>query len=320
MLLRRVSVGFFIVLCFLLLCYLDFHIGPYSNREHRIWLPRGVILIPCYLFCVFFLSREVIRILNAAGLHPLSWTVYLGNSLIVINSWLANVFQQYHLEVCKTQISQGGWHWAATASLFALLSIAIAVMISFSAEMRRYSHPGGVTINLAGSIFAISYLGVLSCFLIQLYMAYGVMALLSVVIVTKMCDMGAYFVGKAIGRNKMSPDLSPGKTIEGAIGGIVFACLGALILFVVAIPVVIPNYESSKNSLLYGWIIFGTIVAIVGMIGDLAGSLIKRDSNMKDSGHSIPGFGGVLDVFDSLLMAAPAAYFLWTFGIVGSAG
>ncbi|MDR1485787.1 MAG: phosphatidate cytidylyltransferase [Planctomycetaceae bacterium] len=313
MLLRRITVGFLIIVVLLLLCYLDFHIGPYSNREHRIWLPRGVVLLPFYLLCVIFLSREVIRILNAAGLHPLSWTVYLGNILIVMNSWLANVFQQYHhIAISKTQVSEGGWHWAATASLFALLSIAFAVMISFGAEMRRYSHPGGVTINLAGSIFAISYLGLLSCFMIQLYMAYGVMALLSVVIVTKMCDMGAYFVGKAIGRNKMSPDLSPGKTIEGAVGGILFACVGAWIWFAVAIPA----YESSRVSPFYGWVIFGTVVAISGMIGDLAGSLIKRDGHMKDSGHSVPGFGGVLDVFDSLLMAAPAAYFLWTFGFV----
>lgn len=312
MLSRRLVVGFSIIVLLLLLCYLDFHIGPYSNREHKIWLPRGVVLVPSYMLCVFFLSREVIRILNAAGLHPLSWTVYLGNTLIVLNSWLANVFQEYHLAVRETQISEGGWHWAATASLFALLSIAFAVMICFGAEMRRYSHPGGVTINLAGSIFAISYLGLLSCFTIQLYMAYGVMALLSVVIVTKMCDMGAYFIGKAFGRNKMSPDLSPGKTIEGAIGGIIFACTGALIWFAIAVP----YYNPSLVSPLHGWIIFGTIVAFAGMIGDLAGSLIKRDSHMKDSGHSVPGFGGVLDVFDSLLMAAPAAYFLWAFGFV----
>jgi phosphatidate cytidylyltransferase len=312
MLSRRITVGFSIIVLLLMLCYLDFHIGPYSNREHKIWLPRGVILVPFYLLCVVFLSREVIRILNAAGLHPLSWTVYLGNILIVMNSWLANVFQQYHLDVRGTQISEGGWHWAATASLFALLSIAFAVMISFGAEMRRYSHPGGVTINLAGSIFAISYLGLLSCFMIQLYMAYGVMALLSVVIVTKMCDMGAFFVGKAIGRNKMSPDLSPGKTIEGAIGGILFACAGAWIWFVV----IVPLYYPSRVSVLYGWVIFGIVVALAGMIGDLAGSLIKRDGHMKDSGHSVPGFGGVLDVFDSLLMAAPTAYFLWAFGFV----
>ncbi|MDR1924370.1 MAG: phosphatidate cytidylyltransferase [Planctomycetaceae bacterium] len=315
MLRRRLVVGVSIITVLLLLCYLDYHIGPFSKREHRIWLPRGVILVPFYVLCVIFLSREVIRILNAAGLHPLSWTVYLGNILITVNSWLANVIQQWNLEVCKQQISPGGWHWASTASLFALLTISFAVMISFAAEMRRYSHPGGVTINLAGSIFAVSYLGLLSCFMIQLYMAYGVIALLSVVIVTKMSDMGAYFIGKSIGRNKMSPDLSPGKTIEGAIGGILFACIGAWLWFAVAIP----QYETKLASSIYGWIIFGVIVAIAGMIGDLAGSLIKRDSRMKDSGHSVPGFGGVLDVFDSLLMASPAAYFLWTFGFVCSA-
>jgi len=81
--------------------------------------------------------------------------------------------------------------------------------------------------------------------------------------------------------------------------------------------VIVPPYFGNEVATsIAGWALFGLMVALTGMVGDLAGSLIKRDSQMKDSGHSIPGFGGVLDIFDSILMAAPVAYVFWVFGFV----
>jgi phosphatidate cytidylyltransferase len=178
--------------------------------------------------------------------------------------------------------------------------------------MRRYHHPGGVTINLAGAVFAIGYLGLLSCFMIQLYMAYGILAVLSLVLVTKMCDIGAFTVGKMLGWHKMTPVLSPNKTIEGAIGGVLFSCIGAWFWF----DVILVHFDGANRTATLGWLTFGIAVALIGMVGDLGGSLIKRDSQMKDSGHLVPGFGGILDVFDSLLMTAPIGYFFWVFHIV----
>lgn len=312
MLSRRLFFGTLIIAALVFLSWLDVMISHYGASKEILWLPKGIILMPVYLICLILLTRELLRILNAAGLYPYAPMVYVGNLLIASSCWVANVYQQFKIDILNEAASKGGWHWAATSSFCALLAVAVGVIFSFAAEMRRYHQPGGVTINLAGAVFAIAYLGLLSCFMIQLYMAYGILAVLSLVFVTKLCDTGAFTIGKLFGKHKMTPLLSPGKTIEGAVGGILFSCIGAWFWF----DVVLTQFEDLNRTPLFGWLAFGVIIALTGMAGDLGGSLIKRDSNMKDSGHSVPGFGGVLDIFDSLLMAAPVVYFFWTFRFV----
>ena len=311
MLSRRLYFGTLIVAAVIGLSWLDVSISRYGLTKEIIWLPRGIVLFPTYLVCLIFMTREVLRLLNAAGLKPLALSVYIGNLFIAVSCWIANVIQQFNFEVLGIAASKGGWQWAATASFTALLAVACGVILAFAAEMRRYSHPGGVTINLAGAVFTFAYLGLLSCFVIQLHMAYGIEAVLSLVIVTKMCDTGAFTFGKLFGRYRITPTLSPGKTLEGVVGGILFACGGSWFWFDVVLP-----FSGKIPPLFAGWALFGLAIALTGMVGDLAGSLIKRDSRMKDSGRGIPGFGGVLDIFDSLLMAAPVAYVFWVFGFV----
>ena len=312
MLSRRLFFGTLIIAVVVGLAGLDYSIYRYGLTKEIIWLPRGIVLLPTYLVCLFLMTREVLRLLNAAGLKPLASSVYLGTLFIAICCWVANVIQQFNLEVLEITTSRGGWQWAATASFTALLAVAGGVILAFAAEMRRYSHPGGVMINLAGAVFTFAYLGLLSCFMIQLHMAYGIGAILSLVIVTKMCDTGAYTFGKLFGKYRITPRLSPGKTLEGAFGGFLFACAGSWFWF----DGVLFYYFNATPTPFLGWATFGLAVALAGMAGDLAGSLIKRDSQMKDSGHAVPGFGGVLDIFDSLLMAAPVAYVFWVFGFV----
>jgi len=312
MLSRRLCFGTLIIAVVIGLALLDDCIYRYGLAREIIWLPKGIILLPAYLICLVFLTQEVLRLLNAAGLYPHPSTVYLGNLFIAISCWVANVIQQFNLEVLEITTSRGGWQWAATASFTALLAVAGGVILAFAAEMRRYSHPGGVTINLAGAVFTFAYLGLLSCFMIQLHMAYGIWAIFSLVVVTKMCDTGAFTFGKLFGRHRMTPGLSPGKTFEGAAGGLLFACAGAWLWF----DLVLPYFAKEIPTPFLGWVLFGLAVALTGMVGDLAGSLIKRDSQMKDSGQTVPGFGGVLDIFDSILMAAPVAYVFWVFGFV----
>lgn len=311
MLSRRLFFGTLIIAAVVGLSWLDVAIYKYGLAKEIIWLPRGIILLPAYLVCLVLMTREVLRLLHAAGLRPLASTVYLGTLLIAISCWIANVVQQYNLDILKNTTSKGGWDWAMTASFTALLAVACGVILAFAAEMRRYSHPGGVTINLAGAVFTFAYLGLLSCFMIQLHMAYGIGAILSLVVVTKMCDTGAFTFGKLFGRYRITPRLSPGKTLEGTIGGLLFACTGSWIWF----DFVLPYFDKTPTPF-FGWVLFGLAVAFTGMVGDLAGSLIKRDSHVKDSGQAVPGFGGVLDVFDSILMAAPVAYVFWVFGFV----
>jgi phosphatidate cytidylyltransferase len=311
MLSRRLGFGTLIIATVLGLSWLDVCIYRYGLTKEIVWLPKGIVLLPPYLICLVFMTREVLRLLGAAGLKPLASSVYVGTLFIATSCWIANVIQQFNLEVLGEPESKGGWQWAATASFTALLAVAGGVILAFAAEMRRYSHPGGVMINLAGAVFTFAYLGLLSCFMIQLHMAYGIGAILSLVIVTKMCDTGAYTFGKLFGRYRITPTLSPGKTLEGVVGGFLFACAGSWLWFSIVL-----SYFDKTQTPFFGWILFGLAVALAGMVGDLAGSLIKRDSQMKDSGRAVPGFGGVLDIFDSLLMAAPVAYVFWVFGFV----
>ncbi len=132
------------------------------------------------------------------------------------------------------------------------------------------------------------------------------------VVVVKSSDIGAYFVGSTLGRHKMFPRISPGKTWEGLAGGFVAGIAGSM-----AVYWLWHNPSGStqaagfgKLSLTWGHALFlGAFLAAIGVIGDLVESLLKRSAGMKDSGSLFPGMGGILDVLDSLLFAAPALYF-----------
>jgi phosphatidate cytidylyltransferase len=143
----------------------------------------------------------------------------------------------------------------------------------------------------------------------------GAMVLLWLVAVTKFTDMGAYILGSAIGRHKMIPRVSPGKTWEGFVGALLFAQLAACGLYAF-FGDDMPEFATGLH-VLGGWpavVGLGFGVALLAVIGDLAESVIKRSLGAKDSGHMLPGIGGALDLVDSLCFTAPALYFylIWT--------
>lgn len=111
-------------------------------------------------------------------------------------------------------------------------------------------------------------------------------------------DTAAYFVGMNLGRHKLAPTLSPKKTIEGAAGGAAGSILAALLVGLLA-----------PQMALYHYILIGLLVGLIGLVGDLAESALKRMAGLKDSGAVIPGHGGVLDRFDSMLFTGPAVYY-----------
>jgi len=131
----------------------------------------------------------------------------------------------------------------------------------------------------------------------------GAFVLLWLVAVTKFTDMGAYIVGSAVGRNKMIPHVSPGKTWEGFGGAILFSQIAAC-----GLVAIFPE----QLAVLGGWnhvIALGVLLAVLAVVGDLAESLVKRSLGAKDSGKMLPGIGGSLDLIDSLCFTAPALYF-----------
>jgi phosphatidate cytidylyltransferase len=133
--------------------------------------------------------------------------------------------------------------------------------------------------------------------------SHGAMLLIWLLAVTKFTDMGAYLIGSWIGRHKMIPHISPGKTWEGFAGALLFSQLAGCGLYA-AFP--------GPLSILHSWphvIILGFLLAILAVIGDLAESVLKRSLNAKDSGRMLPGIGGALDLIDSICFTAPALYF-----------
>ncbi len=270
----------------------------------RLWM--GAILIalvmgmlvvdrwlgPWYPFLFLFVlllalaaCRELLLLLGRAG--PPGWLAYPGVAAVVIANWPA------HLGEAAWQLSPDAWHWV----LGALTAIVAA---AFLVEMATFHEPGTSVMRIALAVWIVAYLGLLPSFFAQLRWLpgdRGTAALALGIFVPKVCDIGAYFTGRFLGRHKMTPVLSPKKTWEGLAGGLIAAVLIAFVL----------------NRLLLGepdWLAIGLgfTAGIAGVGGDLAESLIKRDCRAKDASQSVPGFGGVLDVVDAVLFAAPVTY------------
>ena len=124
-----------------------------------------------------------------------------------------------------------------------------------------------------------------------------------------MTDAGAYFVGRVAGRHKMSPNISPHKTIEGAVGGVLSTvALFPLLGLAFRAAVGAAGYQVQVN--LWLLCLLGLVCSFAAIFGDLAGSVVKRACHIKDFGHILPGHGGVLDRFDSVLLVAPLLFLL----------
>lgn len=121
-----------------------------------------------------------------------------------------------------------------------------------------------------------------------------------------MADAGGFFIGAAFGKHKLCPNVSPKKTVEGAVGGVLFCVIAAVLIGVLFNFLIAPQYNYNFASL----IILGVVDAVVSIIGDLSFSLIKRSVGIKDYSSIFPGHGGMLDRFDSIIFTAPVMFAL----------
>jgi phosphatidate cytidylyltransferase len=188
-----------------------------------------------------------------------------------------------------------------------LAFIIVFVMLFAALQRALLKQTQEAITHMAGTMLATLYLGGLGWFLMALRVKRSdnftgtTMVILMILLVVKFTDIGAYFGGRALGRHKLIPWLSPGKTWEGLLCGMLTAGLVGL-----ACAPRVSNLTWWKG------FVFGAIIGGVGQVGDLLESLMKRDAEVKDSGRLIPGFGGILDVIDSPLLAAPFAYLLFS--------
>ncbi len=303
MLYWRLALGTLIIAALAGMCWLD----------HRALLP-GIWLMPLAAAFAILATAELVRLMKAVDMVPRAWVVYGGNLLILLSSWMPVILIKWNLWESSAPGRLSGQQSMALLA-WPIAALTICTLVLFINEMYHFQKPGRAISNMAGSLFSLIYLGLLMSFLVQLRMAWGVGALASLIIVAKMGDIGAYFAGRLWGRHKLTTVLSPHKTIEGAIGAILFACLGAWLSWCFLIATV--NVTGAAAGPPWGWILYGILIAIAGMLGDLAESLIKRDAGSKDSSNWLPGFGGVMDLLDSLLFAAPVGWLCWALQLIG---
>jgi len=267
------------------LCWLD-----YSARPATYLFPLAAVLS-------LLAAGEMLWMLSARELRPIPAIVYGGTALVVASNLLPLFVRGFEPESPLDPLA-----WPA-------LALTLCIIAAFFGEMCRYEKPGGVTISLGVTILSIAYVGLMFSFIIQLRALgggeRGIIALGAMVAVVKGGDIGAYAVGRLIGRHKLAPVLSPGKTIEGAVGALIFSSAAAWFMFEWLAPRIVSTPPNLPG---YFWLVFGLLVCIAGMIGDLAESLLKRDLGRKDSSAWLPGFGGVLDIVDSMLLASPVAF------------
>jgi phosphatidate cytidylyltransferase len=181
---------------------------------------------------------------------------------------------------------------AAATTLFGI--VYTAGMLGFAYAIRYHDSVAGY------DIVGARKLGVLG-----LSIAPGGVLLIFPLLLTWASDIGAYFVGRAIGGRKLIPSVSPGKTVAGAVGGLVASMLVA---YAYGRGVLAPIAHLGFTP--GGALLFGAIISVAAQVGDLFESLLKREGGVKDSSRILPGHGGILDRFDSLIFVMPVAYLL----------
>jgi phosphatidate cytidylyltransferase len=232
------------------------------------------------------------------------------------------------LSVAEADLLPREWPPAAEREMgWAAAAVALAIIGLCGVEIARYRPGGGALERLAAGSFTLVFVGLPLAFIVSLRLlvpkyvgpeaavelrdwhdgAGRMLPLVSLVAVVKAGDIAAYVIGSACGRHPMTPCLSPGKTWEGAAASLT----GSLAAAWIVLEWCPPGGQAGPWG---GWAVYGPLVGLAGMLGDLAESLVKRECGVKDSGRSLGGLGGVLDLVDSLLFAAPVAWLLWVAG------
>lgn len=183
----------------------------------------------------------------------------------------------------------------------ALITILVGFMFLYVFTFPKYRAE-----QIMSAFFCVAYAPVMLSFIYLVRdLPYGIYTVWMIFISSWICDTCAYFSGMLLGKHKLAPVLSPKKSIEGAIGGVLgSAAVGALYAYFIAEAAI------SEQKITWIFVLISAIGAVVSQVGDLAASAIKRNHEIKDYGKLIPGHGGVMDRFDSVIFTAPMIYFL----------
>ena len=237
-----------------------------------------------------FTLREFYQLMHASGYDPFDKFGMVFGGLITLAPWL-----HVHLSL-------------PTGLLLPLAVIVFAIRLLGERTLETRVE------SFASTLFGLVYVSVMLQYLVAIITPVPgdtvspdgrLLLCLWLVAVTKFCDTGALLTGMAFGRHKMSPQISPKKTWEGAVGGVIISMgIGAFVAWL-ARDVFPPHMTPLVAALM------AAPIAIVGIVADLVESVFKRRANRKDSGQTIPGIGGMFDLSDSLILAAPIGYYFF---------
>ena len=298
MLATRLVTGTLLVAALVAVLVLDEQFAPW----YPFWLLTAIAVMGLS-------ALEINALLGETSAKPSGTTVFGGVLALVVANWAPHVVE--HLQQ-PLRLVEPAYEPLAPISWLAwpLWAFVAIVMLAFIAQSAQFYSPGGTMATISGTVLATAYIGVLGSFLVQMRWlgagSTGIVPLAALIATAKGADTGAYTMGRLAGRHKLWPRLSPSKTIEGALGGMLAGVLAALVVFGVArLLFHVPSLS---------WVAaigYGVVVGSAAQLGDLMESMIKRDCGWKDASTAVPGFGGVLDVMDSLLFAGPVAYGYW---------
>jgi phosphatidate cytidylyltransferase len=271
----------------------------WAIAQGGLWVLGTVIVV------TLVAQRELYGLIEDKGAHPITGLGLAAGAALPVVAYVGN---EYHATVLMT----------------------VALLVAMILQLGRRQSTEALA-SISGTFFGIFYVGWLLSHAVVLREFHRVMLarygeseamqlgivpdsgaflLVFTLAVVVWSDAGAYFAGRAYGQHKLAPRISPGKTVEGAIGGVIGGTISGLVfkgLFELWWP---------ELSQLIGWwavAIFGVILSIVAIVGDLVESLLKRDAQVKDAGAVLPGMGGVLDRIDSPLLAIPVMYYMMLF-------
>lgn len=238
-------------------------------------------------------QHECYRMLEKMGFHP---------------------FRRIGLTLGATMILAPHYaqHWLGRGTGVDAAVIAV-ILIVCCARILWQRDPASRFETLHSTVFGLVYVPFMLQFFVKVFWLYGdtqeahwqgIFAMIWIVAVSKFCDVGAYLVGSAIGKRRMAPTISPGKSWEGAVGGVLVSMGVGAGLSAAAGEHCHPSLTPLIAALL------ALPIAVTAIVSDLIESIMKRGAELKDSGRSIPGIGGAFDLMDSLVLTAPVGYLL----------
>jgi phosphatidate cytidylyltransferase len=305
---RRLIFGPILILLLLGLALLDDAVAGTPLPEFLRWtspdtgeVGRGALLLVFGMAVCGLGGIELARLFNAVGIRASVKHLMFASAAGVLVGGLT---------IGPASLKMGGH---GTASLIQATASAAVVFLSMLAYIRDRDLKGAAG-AVAASVFAFVYMGVVIGFVLAIRREHGVFVMAAAILTIKSSDIGAFFTGVAVGSHKLIPWISPGKTWEGFAGGVVTSAL-------VGIGCVLAGqaWGGAEDLAHMPWwfgAVLGLLLGAAGQAGDLSASVLKRDAGLKDAGRLLPGFGGVVDMLDSLVIAGPLAYWGLTLAAV----